>query len=139
MTSTTLIIQNRIVLSALHFEPQGRLNTQQLTIQEFPVKHGHSCNPSNKLEVGEVVFVAQARVGIDLESVVISGETREGDTLTVLVSSQLFSYLHLALAVMSYCKSINVVYDWDYFPSPFYSYAGIQYRRNDCACTALAV
>ena len=44
------------------------------------MKHGHSCNTPDELEIGEVILVAQARVGINLESVVVSGETQDEST-----------------------------------------------------------
>lgn len=40
------------------------------------MKHGHSCDTSNELEIGEVILIAQARVGIDLEGVVVPAQTR---------------------------------------------------------------
>lgn len=40
------------------------------------MKHSHSCHASDELEVGEVILIAQARVGIDLESVVVPEESR---------------------------------------------------------------
>ncbi len=40
------------------------------------MKHGHPCHTSNELEIREVILVAQARVGIDLECVVVPAETR---------------------------------------------------------------
>ena len=47
------------------------------------MKHGHSCNTSDELEVGEVILVAQARVGIDLESVVVPADTEEASHFLV--------------------------------------------------------
>lgn len=35
------------------------------------MKHGHSRHTSNELEIGEVVLITQARVGVDLQSVVV--------------------------------------------------------------------
>ena len=46
-----------------------------LTVQQLPVEHGHSRHATNELEVGEVVLVAQAGVGVDLEGVVVPGIT----------------------------------------------------------------
>lgn len=40
------------------------------------MKHGHSCHTSDELEIGEVILVAQAGVGIDLESVVVPADTQ---------------------------------------------------------------
>lgn len=53
------------------------------------MKHGHSCNTPNELEIGEVILIAQAGVGIYLESVVVSGETQDEST-------QEDSHLHTA-------------------------------------------
>ena len=39
------------------------------------MEHGHSSHTTNELEVGQVVLVTQARVGVDLEGVVVSGVT----------------------------------------------------------------
>lgn len=41
------------------------------------MKHGHSCHTSDELEIGQVILIAQARVGVDLQSVVVPGERRE--------------------------------------------------------------
>lgn len=49
---------------------------KQRTIQQFSMKHSHSCHTSDELEIGEVILVAQAGVGVDLESVVVTAETR---------------------------------------------------------------
>lgn len=35
------------------------------------MKHGHSCHTTDEFEIGEMILVAEARVGIDLESVII--------------------------------------------------------------------
>lgn len=51
-------------------------NIKQLTIQQFSMKHSHSCHTPDELEIGEVILVAQAGVGVDLESVVVAAETR---------------------------------------------------------------
>lgn len=40
------------------------------------MKHGHSRHTSNELEIGEVVLVAQAGVGVDLQSVVVPVGTK---------------------------------------------------------------
>lgn len=47
-------------------------STDYLTIQQFSMKHGHSCHTTYELKIGEVIFVAEAGVGIDLKSVIIS-------------------------------------------------------------------
>lgn len=49
---------------------------KQLTIQQFSMKHSHSCHTSDELEIGEVILIAQAGVGVDLECVVVPAETR---------------------------------------------------------------
>ncbi len=41
------------------------------------MKHSHSCDSSDELEIGEVILVAQTGVGIDLESVVVPVESTE--------------------------------------------------------------
>ena len=41
------------------------------------MENGHPSHAANELEVGEVVLIAQAGVGVDLESVVISEDHRE--------------------------------------------------------------
>lgn len=51
--------------------PEEKAEARQLTVQEFSVKHGHSRHASNELEIGEVVLIAQARVGVDLQGVVV--------------------------------------------------------------------
>lgn len=69
------------------------------------MKHGHPCNTPDELEIGEVILIAQAGVGIYLESVVVSGETRDKST-------QEKSHLHTAflnaavmlLGLFSSCK-----------------------------------
>lgn len=49
---------------------------KQLTIQQFSMKHSHSCHTPDELEIGEVILIAQAGVGVDLECVVVPAETR---------------------------------------------------------------
>lgn len=51
--------------------PWRERSAEQLTVQEFSMKHGHSRHTSNELEIGEVVLITQARVGVDLQSVVV--------------------------------------------------------------------
>lgn len=51
-------------------------SVRRLTVQQFSMEHGHSCHASDELEVGEVILVAQARVGVDLEGVVVPAEMR---------------------------------------------------------------
>ena len=42
--------------------------------------HGHSRHTPDELKIGEVILITQARVGIDLESVVVPGKTRKAST-----------------------------------------------------------
>lgn len=41
------------------------------------MKHSHSCHTTYELEIGEVVLIAKARVGIDLQSVVVPEQTQQ--------------------------------------------------------------
>lgn len=51
----------------------GRVSAgcQVLTIQELPMIDSHPSHTANELEVWEMVFIAQPRIWIDLQSVVI--------------------------------------------------------------------
>lgn len=46
------------------------------------MKHGHPCHTPDEFEIGEVIFIAQARVGIDLESVVVPGQTQRKELMS---------------------------------------------------------
>lgn len=48
------------------------------TVQEFSMKHCHSCHASNKLEVRQMVLVAEPRVRVDLKSVIVTAKINIG-------------------------------------------------------------
>lgn len=55
--------EQEVFLSSLkHF----LFRQEVLTIKEFAVKHRHASHTTNELEVGEVVFITQTGVGVDL-------------------------------------------------------------------------
>ena len=42
------------------------------TIKQFPMVHSHSSQPTNELEVRQMLFVTQARIWVNLERVIIT-------------------------------------------------------------------
>lgn len=42
-----------------------------LTIKEFAVVYCHTSNTTNELEISEVLLITHARIGVDLQGVVV--------------------------------------------------------------------
>lgn len=49
----------------------------RLTIQQLAMVHSHASHTANEFEVGQVVLITQARVGVDLQCVVIPAQTHK--------------------------------------------------------------
>jgi len=62
----------RFILTVLHLNRNSKEIVQTRTIKQLSMVHSHSSQSTYKLEVGQMLFVAQAGVWVNLERVIIT-------------------------------------------------------------------
>lgn len=61
-------------------------DAEALTIEQFSMIHRHAGHTADELEVGEVVFVTQTRVRVNLQRVVVPGRQTQQSSLSISAS-----------------------------------------------------